>query len=53
MEFRTIGERIEYEREPEVWECDTYDYIDVDNDIIEIKSYELYENLCYDELMKD
>jgi hypothetical protein len=53
MKFRTIGERLNYEREKEVWENNTYDYVNLDNDTIVIKSYGLYENLCYDELMED
>lgn len=50
MKFRTIGERLNYEREKEVWENDIYDYVNLDNNIIKIKSYGLYENLCYNEL---
>ena len=50
MKFRTIGERLNYEREKEVWENDIYDYVNLDNDIVEIESYGLYENLCYNEL---
>ena len=55
MKFRTIGERLNYEREKEkeVWENNICDYVNLDNDIIEIKSYGLYENLYYNELMED
>ena len=43
MKFRTIGERLYYEREHEVWENDTYE--------CDVEMYGLYEDLSYAELM--
>ena len=48
MKFRTIGERLNYEREPEVWENDTWDYINFG-----VYNYGLYENLSYLELIEE
>ena len=45
MKFRTIGERLNYEREKEVWECDTYE--------CDVEMYGLYEDLSYAELMEE
>ena len=45
MKFRTIGERLNYEREPEVWENDTYE--------CDVEMYGLYEDLSYAELMEE
>ena len=44
MKFRTIGERLNYEREPEVCGNDTYE--------CDVEMYGLYEDLSYTELME-
>ena len=48
MKFRTIGERLNYEREKEVWENDTWE----ENENV-VVSYGLYEDLSYVELMEE
>jgi hypothetical protein len=45
MKFRTIGERLNYEREKEVWENNTYE--------CDVESYGLYEDLSYAELIEE
>ena len=45
MKFKTIGERLNYEREHEVCENDTYE--------CDVVMYGLYENLSYAELMEE
>lgn len=37
----------------ENYEVDDYSYIDIDNDILEIQSYGLIENICNEELFDD
>ena len=48
MKFKTIGERLNYERESEVWENDTNDTYECD-----VEMYGLYEDLSYVELMEE
>jgi len=45
IKFRTIGERLNYEREPEIWENNTYE--------CDVEMYGLYEDLSYAELIEE